>query len=107
MTVVNGTNGHSRLPAEFSSGPQSVQPRPVNSKNLLKLLDEQGKCCALTGVALTPQTVSLDHIVPIHEDGPDDMSNVQLVHATINTMKGTMSQDEFVRWCKLVAGHHA
>lgn len=33
------------------------------------------------------------------------MSNVQLVHATINSMKGTMSQAEFIKHCKAVASH--
>jgi 5-methylcytosine-specific restriction endonuclease McrA len=75
----------------------------VTTKNLLLLAEQQQYRCALTGVELTTETVSLDHIKPVHKDGADDMSNVQLVHSTINAMKGTLAQDEFVEWCKLVS----
>jgi uncharacterized protein (TIGR02996 family) len=37
------------------------------------------------------------------EGGADDMGNVQLVHAIVNSMKGMMSQADFVRWCRLVS----
>jgi hypothetical protein len=87
-----------------------VRDRPsgkVSGKKLLALLELQGRCCALSGIELTPQTVSLDHIVPLAEGGTDDMGNVQLVHAIINSMKGLMSQADFVKWCKLVSDRHS
>jgi uncharacterized protein (TIGR02996 family) len=88
----------------------SLDGRPsgkVSGKKLLALLELQGRCCALSGIELTPQTVSLDHIVPLAEGGADDMGNVQLVHAIINSMKGLMSQTDFVKWCKLVSDRHS
>lgn len=77
----------------------------VSSKKLLRRLELQGYKCALTGVVLTPQNVELDHIKALDDGGADDMTNVQLVHATVNKMKRTMSQEDFVHWCKQVATH--
>jgi 5-methylcytosine-specific restriction endonuclease McrA len=109
----NGNDGqltwHPTLQSE--AGIESiVRDRPsgkVSGKKLLALLELQGRCCALSGIELTPQTVSLDHIVPLAEGGADDMGNVQLVHAIINSMKGLMSQTDFVKWCKLVSDRHS
>lgn len=102
---LNGVNGHAALLPTIESGNAERPSGKVTSKAILKLLDVQQKRCALTGVELTPQTVSLDHIEPVGKGGGDTMENVQLVHATINTMKGTMSQEEFIKWCRLVAEH--
>ncbi len=67
------------------------------------MLESQGYKCAITGVTLTTETVALDHVIPLASGGEDDMSNVQLVHATVNTMKGSLSLAEFVQWCKYIA----
>jgi hypothetical protein len=99
---------HPTLQSEAGAEP-IAKDRPsgkVSGKKLLALLELQGRCCALSGIELTPQTVSLDHIVPLAEGGADDMGNVQLVHAIINSMKGLMSQADFVKWCRLVSDRH-
>lgn len=69
------------------------------------MIEAQNYECALSGVELTPQTASADHIVPLSQGGRNVMDNVQIVHADMNRMKGTMSQDEFVNWCCLVSSH--
>lgn len=58
--------------------------------------------CEYSGVELTTDTVELDHVVPIKHGGEHVEENIALVHSVVNRMKGTMTHDEFVRWCKLV-----
>jgi 5-methylcytosine-specific restriction endonuclease McrA len=77
----------------------------ITSSKLRKLVDKQDMRCAVTGLCLTPQTVALDHIVPLSLDGPDTMENARLVHTIVNTMKGTLMHDEFVKWCRLVVAY--
>lgn len=60
--------------------------------------------CALSGITLsdkkTEETYSLDRIDSSKGYFPD---NVQLVHKTINMMKGSLSDDDFRMWCRRVA----
>ena len=72
--------------------------RPT-AKRIRRLVEQQNERCALTGIQLTPDDANLDHIIPIASGGKHEMSNVQVVHKTINRMKGTLPQGEFIEWC--------
>jgi len=74
-----------------------------------ELFLKQNKKCALSGLplALSPNSMaagassaSLDRIDSSkgYEEG-----NVQWVHATLNFMKTSLKQEDFVKWCCLVA----
>lgn len=82
---------------------KTVDDTKVTSKTLRALLESQDYCCALTGVQLEPSTASLDHKVAISKGGSDTIENCQIVHKVVNRMKTTLSVDEFVHWCQLVA----
>lgn len=97
-----GLDGLKERPAAIDSECGARPTGKVTTKSLRDLLDYQKYRCALTNIAITPDTVALDHIVPIAKGGADDMTNVQLVHTTVNTMKGSLDQDEFIRWCRLI-----
>lgn len=74
---------------------------------------EQDKKCALTGLdVFFPKTskeyktftatASVDRIDPNLDY---TMDNIQIVHKYINIMKNKLSQEEFIRFCKLVTNH--
>lgn len=86
----NATKGHSE--AEKVAAGRLMQ----------RLIDNEFRC-GISGRLLTPDTASLDHTIPLSLGGTHDMSNVDVVHKTINKMKGSMPLDEFVKWCKSVA----
>lgn len=73
-----------------------------------RVFEEQEGRCALSGVDLSfgsnhrsyDRTASLDRI---NSESPYTLDNVQWVHKEINIMKGTLSDDYFIGWCKLVA----
>lgn len=80
----------------------TLKNEKVTAKALLKLIEAQSHKCALSGVDLTPENASLDHIVPLSAGGLNVMANVQVLDAKVNQAKGTMSQNEFLALCRAV-----
>lgn len=85
----------------------------VSDEYLADLLEKQDMKCALSGIDLCVSnyglgskrgrletTISLDRIDSFkgYVEG-----NVQWVHKSINIMKSTLTQEEFINFCKLVA----
>jgi len=85
------------------STPKVREKDKVTAKNLYRLLLKQEQRCAISGVELTTDNVSLDHIVPLSQGGEHIMPNVHLVHKIVNRMKGTMTHDEMLDWCRKIA----
>lgn len=77
----------------------------VTSGNVLRLLEWQQHRCALTGRPLTPETASLDHIVPVSCGGEHVLENAQVLHKDVNRAKTTMSNEEFIELCTEVVDH--
>ena len=77
----------------------------VTAKAILNLVERQNYRCAISGRELTPQTASLDHILPLARGGEHGIHNLWAVHHQINTAKGTMTLDEFVAMCRDVVRH--
>jgi hypothetical protein len=75
-------------------------------------LRQEGRC-SLTGLPLVLvtnqgkaagiQTASLDRRDSLRGYEPD---NIQWVHRVVNMMKLDHSEEEFIRWCRLVADHN-
>lgn len=89
-------------------GIQLTQANPdqagkVTIEGLRAILIRQQYRCALSGVVLSPDCASLDHIVPLSKGGRHVLSNCQIVHPIVNRLKADMSQEEFVGWAKLIA----
>lgn len=79
--------------------------RKVTAARLLDLAKRQNYRCAITGRELTPETASLDHIVPLSRGGAHVLSNIWLVDQKVNFAKGTMTYGEFVQLCRDVVEH--
>ncbi|MCI0333667.1 MAG: HNH endonuclease [Planctomycetes bacterium] len=77
----------------------------VTSKMIMNLVEQQDFRCAISGRELTPQTASLDHILPLSRGGEHGINNVWVVDHQVNSAKGTMTCDEFVTMCRDVATH--
>lgn len=75
---------------------------------LRAILEKQEYRCAITGVALTPETAVLDHIVPISKGGGAlDENNWQIVHMEVNRIKGVLTMDELLEWALLIVKKQA
>lgn len=75
----------------------------VHSSHLLDLIEHQDYKCALSGLELTPDTASVDHVVPVGRGGSHAKENLQVLHREINRMKGMLTNEEFVGYCRMVA----
>lgn len=81
------------------------EPLSVTPDAVLRLLDRQRFRCALTGRALTPDTASLDHIIPVSRGGEHRIDNTQILERSVNRAKGTLTNAEFIALCAEVARH--
>lgn len=75
-------------------------------KTLRALVEAQGYRCVFTGQELTPETASLDHIVPVSEGGSHTIDNLCVVHFRVNAAKSTLNADEFIDLCRMVTEHN-
>jgi hypothetical protein len=73
--------------------------KAVTATQLLELVERQQQRCALSGRLLTPETASLDHIVPLNRGGAHDISNLWILEHSVNRAKGTQLVAEFVAMC--------
>lgn len=75
----------------------------ITKKYIYDLFIKQKQKCILSGVNISfdkPKTASLDRI---NSKLGYIKDNVQWVHKEINIMKQSILNDEFIKWCKLVA----
>lgn len=72
----------------------------IRGRDLMKLLLWQQKRCAYSGRALTPDDVTGDHVVSVDRGGSHGIENIRLVTEDINRMKGTLSLQELVDYCR-------
>lgn len=81
------------------------KPDTVTGKQILELIERQNYRCALSGRKLTPETASLDHVVPLSRGGKHDISNLQVLDFRVNAAKGTLTIEEFTTLCGEVIEH--
>lgn len=83
------------------------KPETVTGKQIMELIETQQYRCALSGRELTPETASLDHVIPLSRGGKHDISNLQVLDHQVNAAKGTMTMEEFTAMCGDVVARHA
>lgn len=71
----------------------------VTAKMIMEMIEKQQFRCALSGRTLTPESASLDHILPLSRNGVHDITNLWVVDHRVNAAKGTLTLDEFVNLC--------
>lgn len=77
----------------------------IKPSELREMVNNQNFMCCLSGRKLTPETASVDHIVPLARGGQHNASNLCIVDHQVNRAKGTLTRDEFVAMCVEVAKH--
>jgi hypothetical protein len=93
----------SESPPPIHSETKTKRPTGViKQSSVLQLLEWQQYRCAMTGRELTPETASLDHIVPVRSGGEHRIENAQVLHRDVNKAKTTMTRDEFIQLCREV-----
>lgn len=108
-----GDLSHSKFKNICKGAEERNLPFKITIKQAWDLFCKQNGRCALTGVPIVldpssmaagANTASLDRI---DNSKGYVRGNIQWVHVEINFMKHSRSQEEFVRWCRLVVDHAA
>ena len=74
-------------------------------KELNQLIEKQNYKCAYTGLVLTPAVdASVDHIIALSTDAEqyNKIENLQWVHSAINRMKNNHTEEDFLKYIKLI-----
>lgn len=82
---------------------KETRDEAVTGKSLFRLAESNGFRCGLSGTEMHPDDASIDHVIPLSKGGSHTLSNIAVIHMTVNRMKGEMDHAEFVRWCTLIA----
>jgi 5-methylcytosine-specific restriction endonuclease McrA len=77
----------------------------LSATDLLGIAKKQQLICPLTGLKLTAQNISVDHIMAVSKGGSNAPSNIRLVHRIANHMKNHYSDTQFLEMCSLVTKH--
>jgi len=100
----NHWNQITRNAQNNSRGPLEVN---ITIKDAWELFLSQDRKCALSGIPIALgniniKTASLDRI-----DSKKGYvkGNIQWVHKDINRMKNIYGQEQFIKWCRLIAAH--
>lgn len=79
----------------------------IKASEILSMLENQQYRCALTGRTLRPETASLDHIQPLSKGGAHDISNIWIVDHQVNSAKGSLTAEEFIKLCQDVMNNES
>jgi 5-methylcytosine-specific restriction endonuclease McrA len=69
------------------------------------MLIKQRARCAVSGIHLTPENVSIDHIVPLIKGGTHELSNLRLVAWDVNQAMSSRSDEDFIELCRQVVNY--
>jgi hypothetical protein len=68
------------------------------------LIEQRGRC-AVSGLPLTPENVSIDHILPVIKGGTHELANLRLVVWGVNRAMSDMEDAEFIQLCIQIADY--
>lgn len=92
-TMANSAN---KIARKKSTGEQ------ITRHDIWKIAKKQKLKCAISGIKLNNDNISLDHIIPFARGGKNIPENIQLVHNTINLMKGSFYIKDFLEAIKII-----
>lgn len=104
-----GCDGRTRSQITITrkEGDATAMKPTVTAKQIMSLIERQNFRCAMSGRPLTPETASLDHIVPLSRDGNHELSNLWVVDHQVNSAKGTLTVEEFRGLCQEIVNHRS
>ena len=76
---------------------------PLLPRQLVPILKKQRMLCALTGIKLTGDNISVDHIIHVSKGGSHTVDNIRLVHKAVNKMRNDYDDEFFFSICCAVA----
>jgi hypothetical protein len=76
--------------------------KSITPFDLWKLAKKQKLLCPISKEKLTTENMSIDHKIPLKRGGKNDLSNLQLTTKQVNVAKHTLTDLEFIEFCKKI-----
>jgi hypothetical protein len=102
-----GGRTRSQITITRKKGDATAMKATVTAKQIMSLIERQNFRCAMSGRTLTPESASLDHIVPLSRNGSHELSNLWVVDHQVNLAKGTLTVEEFMGLCQEIVNHRS
>ena len=93
---------HKSMVKNLKQKKYAVDNLKVSPFDLWLLAKKQKLKCAISGIKLDSENISVDHITPLSRGGSIELSNLQLVTKKVNYMKSTMDLNELVSLCRKI-----
>lgn len=77
----------------------------ASALQLMFLAKRQRLRCALSGVKLSRETISLDHIIPLSKGGSSIIENLRFIHFRLNALKGEDTDENILELCRAFVSH--
>lgn len=74
----------------------------ISYLDLYKIAKRQKLICPVSGIKLTAENISVDHIIPFSNGGKNIPENIRLVDWNINQMKNCHTEKEFLEIIKRI-----
>lgn len=95
-----------RMMINANKSSQYKDGNKISKFDIWKIAKKQKLRCAISGLKLTLDNISLDHIKAISDGGTNTIDNLQLVDYRINLMKRELSMEVFLNWIKEIYNHN-
>jgi hypothetical protein len=69
------------------------------------MLVQQQARCDISGIPITPENVSIDHIIPLIKGGTHELSNLRLVAWDVNAAMRALDDPTFIELCRQVINY--
>lgn len=81
---------------------KSKDSKSLTSTEAKQVIKLQKSRCYLTGLPLTPENLSFDHIIPYSKGGSNLKENLGILLWDINYMKGNLTVNELLDYCEKI-----
>lgn len=102
--VVESIRKYQKADINFNGDRVNKDIKPTFTwEDVLELYGEN-TVCYLSGepINLYQNDYQLDHIVPVSKGGNNTLVNLGITHEVVNNMKGGLTPDELIDWCKKI-----
>ena len=77
----------------------------LTAGDLWKIAKKQKLLCVLTGIKLTRENMSVDHIIPMSKGGSNEPQNIRLVDKDVNLARRALTDEQFFALCRNVISY--
>lgn len=79
----------------------------LTPSDLWSIAKKQKGLCAISGIKLKEEIISIDHIIPKSKGGSNEKNNIRLVTLNANIAKNDMDDKTFINLCQTITKYNS